>query len=325
MKVLVVGKAGSIVHWLENTADGFCALGVQVHTFSTTGSGWVERLSTRWLHLSSPDVWARVIADRLRQAIDVYRPDLVVLVGAFHLPITVYHRLAGMGHRPLLAGWVGDRFSEDMRSRAQVLDMVFYTDSAFLAEAARFGFPDNGAWLPLAVNERLFKTTDRPRTQDVVFVANRTPWREEVVRGLNRPIAVYGRGWRCLRDTQHRVSPRRYPMARLPALYAGARAVLNVRNEGNVLGGLNQRSFEPLACGTPVLNDDLPDLMRCFEPGVEVLVWRDSAELNELHRRVIEDPTFAARIGAAGRRRVLAEHTYRHRLKAMLEALGLKP
>jgi spore maturation protein CgeB len=71
--------------------------------------------------------------------------------------------------------------------------------------------------------------------------------------------------------------------------------VLNVRNEANVEHGLNQRSFEPLACGAVVLNDDLADLPLCFEPGREILVYRDAEELNALMARLRREPSLPCR------------------------------
>ena len=104
----------------------------------------------------------------------------------------------------------------------------------------------------------------------------------------------------------------------LGAIYRSATAALNVRNEHNVLNGLNQRHFDPYLAATPVVSDDLADLNRCFDPGTEVLVYHDPGELNDLYARLRRDPGFATAIGAQGRRRVLAEHTYAHRLAALL-------
>jgi spore maturation protein CgeB len=108
---------------------------------------------------------------------------------------------------------------------------------------------------------------------------------------------------------------------RVPAIYAGHRAALNIRNEINVLTGLNQRNFEPCLAGAALLTDAQPDLEACFEPGREVLVWRDPAELNGLYAKVLADADFAARIAAAGRARVLAHHTFTHRLETLRAAL----
>jgi spore maturation protein CgeB len=96
---------------------------------------------------------------------------------------------------------------------------------------------------------------------------------------------------------------------------------MHVRNERNVMVGLNQRHFDPCLAGTPVVADNQDDLPLCFEPGREMLVYRDVDELNDLYVRLRRDPERAAAVGAAGRRRVLAEHTYGHRLTALARML----
>ncbi len=80
--------------------------------------------------------------------------------------------------------------------------------------------------------------------------------------------------------------------------------------------------FEAAACGAPLISDRWPGFEAFFQPGTEALVAGTVAdvlaflELSEAERR---------RIGAAGRQRVLASHTYAHRvdqLEALLAALG---
>jgi spore maturation protein CgeB len=101
-------------------------------------------------------------------------------------------------------------------------------------------------------------------------------------------------------------------------LYRSHRAVLNIRNESNVLLGLNQRHFDPYLAATPVVSDDQADVVECFEPGAEMLVYRDADGLNEIYARLRREPGFARAIGEKGRRRVLHEHTYQQRLAALL-------
>jgi spore maturation protein CgeB len=100
-------------------------------------------------------------------------------------------------------------------------------------------------------------------------------------------------------------------------------AVLNMRSEGNVVNGLNQRNFDPYLCATPVVAEDQPDLTACFEPGKEVVVWRDVAELNAIYSALRQDPARAAAIGLAGQRRVLADHSYGRRLEILARELGI--
>ncbi|MGH2354317.1 MAG: CgeB family protein [Chloroflexota bacterium] len=80
--------------------------------------------------------------------------------------------------------------------------------------------------------------------------------------------------------------------------------------------------FEATACGAPLLSDRWPGFEEFFEPGTEALVANTrvdvlaALDLPDAQRR---------RIGAAGRERVLREHTYTQRvdqLEALLAQLG---
>ena len=155
----------------------------------------------------------------------------------------------------------------------------------------------------------------------MVFVANVTPGRRTVVGSITAPISVFGPGWTAEATGGHDVHPGRVSHRSVAGLYAGHLASLNIRNEFNVLKGLNQRSFDPYLSATPVVTDDQADLERCFELGKEVLVYRDADELNGLYNRLLRDPAEATLIGEAGRRRVLSEHTFAHRLATLKAAL----
>jgi len=98
---------------------------------------------------------------------------------------------------------------------------------------------------------------------------------------------------------------------------------LNIKNELNVTHGVNQRSFEPYGCMTPVLHDEVQELGLCFDVGREILAYRSLEELHELHGKLTSDPTFAQSVGEAGYKRVMAEHTYAHRAKSILKQMGL--
>jgi spore maturation protein CgeB len=92
----------------------------------------------------------------------------------------------------------------------------------------------------------------------------------------------------------------RVASAELGALYRGHAAALNMRNEQHVLGGLNQRNFDPFLCGAAVATDPQPDLERCFEPGREVLVWHEPAEIDATSERLRREPGWAAAVAEGG-------------------------
>ncbi len=318
MKILFVDKHSGIIQWSTGLAAGFATLHWETRLFA------INRGSL-WWHLQRKLGLDAALASQalaLRQTIDLWQPQLV----AFFYPLQISSRLVEAARaakvRPQIVGMVGDRFGADKASAAALYDRLFYSDSGFLDLAQQCGFPANGVFLPHAADVEMFRPGPWPRTPRLVFVANVTAERQSIMDRLICPIDVYGRHWRP-GPPQQRIHARRIPLARAATLYAGHQAALNIRHEHNIAQGLNQRSFEALACGTPVLNDDLGDVGRCFEPGREILVWKSSDELNGLCEHVLADAGYARGIGEAGRRRVLAEHTYLHRARQILAELDL--
>jgi spore maturation protein CgeB len=319
VKVFIVGKRGSVTHWAEDAVAGFQAAGHDVRFGGTRNPG-LHRSVERILLAG----WAGVPRGaHLGRAIGRFAPDLILVVTAYHTPPPILEYLASLPNRPPMLGWVGDRFSSDHHSVAALFDGVAYTDTGLLALHKELGFACQAAFLPHAANPRLHTAAHeaKPRRSDMVFVANPTEYRLSLVSQIRTPLQLYGRGWVHLPGGCHQVHARRIGLEELAAVYRSHLAVLNVRNERNVMVGLNQRHFDPYLAGTPVVADSQQDLPLCFEPGHEVLVYHDVDELNDLYVRLRRERERAAAVGEAGRRRVLAEHTYGHRLTALAKLL----
>lgn len=322
LRILLLGKRGSLVLWLENLARACTGLGHATRIFAINGDSWPSRLRAKWQgrRVATAD-W---MLARFERTLAEFRPNLAIVAGVFGVPLDYYRILHGAAQRPWIAGMVGDRFPTASPERANHCDRLYFTDTRFLQDAAQAGFTAPGSYLPLAVDPERFHPGRASRSAELLFVASRTAYRETVVRSLLEPARIIGTDWSGLATAGfHRVANRKISHRALIRLYQQHQAVLNIRNEANVEHGLNQRSFEPLACGAVVLNDDLVDVPLCFEPGREILVYRNAEELNALAARLRREPTFAVKIAEAGRRRVLAEHTYVHRVKTIVSDGGL--
>ena len=165
---------------------------------------------------------------------------------------------------------------------------------------------------------------------DLSFLGNRLPDREARVEDFffgavaatpERSFLLGGSGWedrvarwRNLRYVGH-VSTRDHN-----ALNCSALCVLNVSRESMAANGFSPatRVFEAAGAGACVITDAWEGIDEFLEPGVEVLVAHDGAEVAALLENL--DPVRARRIGAAARARVLESHTYADRA-AQVEAL----
>ena len=260
---------------------------------------------------------AEEIAEQARRL----TPDLILAVGGFHTPIEVVAALRDRRSSAPIVGWVGDAFGAEAAPLAALYDLVAHTDSALEARHRALGFASPTIWLPHAANPH--RTAPRVRREPgMVFVAAASAERRRIVEALAEPISLYGPGWRTPAPGCHRILAGRVPHRRLAAIYAGHAASLNIRNAANVVSGLNQRNFDPYLFGAAVVGDDQPDLARCFEPGVETLVFKSVAELNDLHAKLRGDPAWAAGVAGSGLARIRAEHTFGRRLGTLTRALG---
>jgi spore maturation protein CgeB len=168
---------------------------------------------------------------------------------------------------------------------------------------------------------------------DLAFLGNRLPDREARVEEFflraarlapERSFLLGGSGWEDkplppnVRTLGH-VSTRDHN-----ALNATPLCVLNVSRESMAANGFSPatRVFEAAGAGACLVTDAWEGIELFLEPGEEVLVARDGAEVAELVRGL--DVGRARAIGAAARRRVLREHTYAQRaaeVELLLEAV----
>lgn len=317
MRVFALGKVASITHWLEDFVVALRHQGHEVEVGATRDPRLSQAIEVLTLSPAIGSPMAALLARRVRR----FAPDLIVAIGAFHIPPVVVETIAAIRGRAPFVGWVGDLFEEAAASAGALLDLVAYTDSGLAARHQAFGIRSEAIFLPHAVNPYRTQPNISRRNERMVFVASPTAHRRSVVRSLAAPISLYGRGWTAFPGVDHDVHPRRVKPRALGDLYARHLAAFNVRNEHNVLAGLNQRNFDPYLFDTPVVTDDQGDLERCFAPGEEVLVYRDAEELNDLYGKLRSDRAWAASLGASGRRRVLADHTYARRLETMIHSL----
>ena len=318
-KILVIGKTRSIVYWVESTVTAFHESGCTVKHFSLNGDSVWQSLRYKWSKRWRGDATDSICTD-LEQMLHHFQPDIIlfVAIAALYMPENLFTLCRSECPRARLAVWIGDRLNQKEAAFSHHVDHVFVTDTGFMADFRQQGYTVPVSYLPLAVDTNFFRPQAVSRSNKIVFVANRSPGRGDILEQIQHPVSLYGKGWSALKNPVHDVHASRLPRRQLPFVYAGARAVLNIHQDKNVIHGLNQRSFEPCACKIPVLHDDMLDLPRCFEPEKEVLVYRSLEELHYWCERLTHDQKIATSVGEAAWRRVLAEHTWHLRGQSIL-------
>lgn len=172
------------------------------------------------------------------------------------------------------------------------------------------------------------------------FLGNRLPDREARVREFffeparrlpSQMFILGGNGWETAADALARGSSAPANVRALGHVYSkdhnafncSTRAVININRESMARTGFSPptRVFEAAGAGACLITDAWEGIELFLEPGREVLVARDGAEVAD-HLAGLDEPA-ARRMGQRALRRVLTYHTYARRaleVEATLEA-----
>ena len=116
--------------------------------------------------------------------------------------------------------------------------------------------------------------------RDIVFVGNTRSERRDLVIEAARagiPVKIWGRGWRD-QGLADRLVAEYIENEALGDLYRGARICLNDHWPDMVQAGfINNRIFDALACGLPVISDRHPAITRLLGDGAVVQTSGDQA------------------------------------------------
>ncbi len=318
-RVLIINLK-SLPAWHLDLATGFGQLGRNAEVFITTPQTVVERfeksvLGKKWFR--SPAVLSRLV-----KHCHAFRPQAIIFLGMFVLPTETVERLrSALKDLPLLCGWVCDCFREPQFEPFVRADHVFYFDT-FLERVLPQHYPDQSqcTYLPLAANpDRYRPIVTVPFNQALLFVGNVSANRAALLSKLSPAIKMEVHGPNAAGRTYNR--RRKLNSDQINNLYNSHAAVLNINQSPNTEHGANLRVFEATAAGAPLLTQACDDLAALYEPNVEVLPWSSTDDVVTAYQALVANGKRTREMGAAGRRRTLAEHTFKHRAASILKTL----
>lgn len=134
-------------------------------------------------------------------------------------------------------------------------------------------------------------------------------------------FAIYGdvEGWRKL-GVKAEIRPKVSYYETLPLVYNCCDINFNATSM-QMRTAVNQRVFDVPACGAFLLTDHQNALEGLFEVGREVITYSSPEEAREWVRYYINNPNKRDDVADLARKRVLAEHTYTHRINAIIDIM----
>jgi spore maturation protein CgeB len=323
----------TVTEYIERACRG---LGHDVIPFDDRDFVFPGRLRARVPGLTHLDLayLNRRLAHRMRHV----RPDLVLCAGGERILPGTIQTARHMGAVTVL--WTIDAVKpNDPRvPLAPHFDFVFCGGTEMVEALQGCSLRHGPHWLPFACDSELhhpvpLTARDRDRYRvDIAFVgslhASTYRTRLSMLEALaDLDLGIWGPGAFNLplhSPAAPRVRGGETGYEVWTRIYSAARIVLcaHYSGPGPRSRQASPRVFEALACGALLLCDDCPDVTVLFEPARELLVFHDTGDLREKARYYLEHEGFGAAIARRGRDRVLAAHTYRHRVQQLLETVA---
>jgi spore maturation protein CgeB len=165
---------------------------------------------------------------------------------------------------------------------------------------------------------------------DLSFLGNRLPDRETRVEEFffkaaallpQRDFLMGGAGWETKAVPANVRLVGHVGTNQHNAFFCSGRATLNINRASMARYGFSPptRIFEAAGSGACIVTDAWEGVGLFLEPGSEILTAESGEEVAEILGRLTPDET--RRIGVAGRKRVLAQHTYRQRAEQVTQLL----
>lgn len=106
-----------------------------------------------------------------------------------------------------------------------------------------------------------------------------------------------------------------------PKIYSSSTVCINVHEDYQKQfgGDCNERTFKIPLCGGFEITDDVACIRRYFKDGEEIVIAADKNDWFEKINYYIKNPDKRLSIIEAGRKKVLAEHTYHNRVEQIID------
>jgi spore maturation protein CgeB len=222
--------------------------------------------------------------------------------------------------------WIADDpwSKEHLPAALASYDVLFVFDRHYV-DAIRAATRAEVHYLPLAGDDTVFHPPAQPLPQaerrGAVHIGSRYPERERLLAAAAPVLPdLEIHGW-ARRDLPAALAPAvcggRIPRRRANEIYGRAWVVLSLHH--HQVRRAPTRVFDPALAGAFQITEARPDLAALLEPDREIVTFASDDELRAKLAHYRARPAERERIAAAGRARVLAEHTFRHRARAILE------
>ena len=299
------------------------------------------RLRNRFVSLQNWDL-RRINKILLDKAVE-FRPQIYIEVGGGNILPETIEKFKSMGITTVL--WTVDPPHTSPHTFKAIVKASLHYDFVFCqgTEAVQILKEyniKNIHWLPFACDPDFHKPVELSPSEkkeyktDICFIGSWNPIKSTYGYGKRQAalecltdydLGIWGPGWKDLPlESSLKEFIRGYHTKpeEWVKIYSATRIAITIHphdKEGKVpCYQASPKVFEALACGAFLVVDDQRDILNLFESGNHLVVYHNHKELREIISYYLCHPDEARKIAQQGRKNVLENHTYKHRIEGML-------
>lgn len=337
MKVFFIGTSplnnmgGDIME--AHIVSGLNALDVETSYYPFVSAGLGPRLNKALeiirtdLHLIRSTPVERSLIKSIRQ----FQPDLVLLLLGNYVPPATVRKIREHTKAPIVC-WCQDHMGTMGRQYilGSKFDYLFAKDKTMVDLFRNYTSIPEIHYLPEACNPEVHHPVIPSKAElkrfecDVTTAATLYYYRSEILESLSdMDLKIWGAVPRFYDGPLRKFSTGESVFTHdKAACFNSAKIVVNTLFPME-FGGLNARAFELAGCGGFQLISHSDAVARHFEPGKEIETFGSLGELRDKVCYYLEHDDERRAIADAGRRRAHKEHTYKQRLREMLDIVKL--
>ena len=190
-------------------------------------------------------------------------------------------------------------------------------------------------WLPMACDPDEHRPVELSAEEkerygnDVVFVGSYYQGRAELFEGLvNFDLGIWGPGWEKLEaksKLRKCIKGSHTPPSEWLKIYSASKIVLVTHYQDSEerfpVYQASPKIFEAMACGAFVISDNQRDVFSLFKDGEHLIRFDNPGELVEKIKYYLDHPDERKEVAKRGRKEVLKNHTYEHRIETLLSVV----
>lgn len=325
MKITVIGKTNHLF-WLENVVDAFERSGYQTQKISTNKLGIQNDIRRSFTKIINKQIAYQHSMNIIQKKILNFVPDLIIVISPLLLPESLAEMIQSLSSNIYKIAWIGDKYDglKNKNKLENIYHKIYYTDSGVLEYANMQKINKNNFYLPLAVNEIRFRNKNFPRTNQLLFIASPTDDRARMISHINNTrIKLIGKNWNQYIEPNSFISlsNRNIPIESVVDEYNRSKYVLNIKDNRNVINGLNMRTFEVISSGSCLIQDYVKDIELNFSPGKDIITYKNPHEIADIIHILDKNPKYREELMKNSLMTVLSKHTYMHRVKTIIDEL----